>query len=55
MAVGISSVKVVPFLLVKILYLEQARMGTTFTVRNPQLYSIAIETTEYHFFRPFIT
>jgi hypothetical protein len=46
MAVGISSLEVVPFLLVTSLPWEQAEMGTTSNVRNPQPYSIATETIE---------
>ncbi|AGX44727.1 hypothetical protein CLSA_c37660 [Clostridium saccharobutylicum DSM 13864] len=43
MAVGISSVEVVPFLHVLNLLEEHARMGTTSTGRNPQLNYIATE------------
>jgi hypothetical protein len=55
MAVGISSTKVVPLLLVMSLPQEHAAMGTTFIGRNPQPYSPATETTEYYFFRWVIT
>jgi hypothetical protein len=51
MAVGISSVEVVPFRLVQILHLEQVEMGATSTVRNPQPYSLATEQKDYQFFR----
>jgi len=51
MAVDISSLKVVQFLLVTSLPWEQAEMGTTFNVRNSRPYSIATETTEFTPFR----
>jgi len=49
--VGISSVEVVPFLLVPILHWEHAEMGTTFAGRNPQPLLLVTETTEYLSFR----
>ena len=51
MNVGISSLEVVPFLLVTSLPWEQAEMGTTSNARNSQIYSIATETTEFTPFR----
>lgn len=46
MVVGISSVEVVPFVLVLSMSKEHAQMGATSTGRNPQQYSLATETTE---------
>ncbi|WP_238948603.1 hypothetical protein [Clostridium sp. YIM B02569] len=51
MAVGISSLEVVPFLLVLSLPKEHAEMGATSNVRNSQIYYLATETTEHLFFR----
>jgi len=49
--VGISSVEVVPFLLVLCLPQEHAEMGTTSTARNPRQILLVTETTEYSPFR----
>jgi hypothetical protein len=51
MVVDISSLEVVPFLLVTSLSRGQAEMGTTSNARNSQPYSIATETTELTPFR----
>ncbi|MVX62895.1 hypothetical protein GKZ28_04155 [Clostridium chromiireducens] len=50
-AVGISLAEVVPLLLVMSLPQEHAAMGATSAIRNPQLYSLGTETTEYSFFQ----
>jgi len=50
-AVGISSLEVVPLMLVLSLSKEQASMGATSNDRNPQPYSLATGTTEYPLFR----
>jgi len=46
MAVGISSLEVVPFLLVISLPKEHAGMGATSNARNPQPYSLENEIIE---------
>jgi hypothetical protein len=51
MAVGISSLEVVPFPACPNLVLGACRNGATSDGRNPQTYSLATETTEYLFFR----
>jgi len=55
MAVGISSLEVVPFFACHKLALGTCRNGATSNVRNPQPYSIATETTESTNFRLIIS